>query len=60
MYICVMDKKSIYKDSQEHYDRIDAHVLEYEDIENRNHFLKMATRLFLESRRNKGKFIRIK
>ena len=55
-----MEKKSLYTDSQEHYDRIDAHVKEYDDIENRNHFMKLATRLFLESRRNKGKFIRIK
>tara|TARA_R110002073_G_scaffold33547_6_gene100700 strand:+ start:1094 stop:1261 length:168 start_codon:yes stop_codon:yes gene_type:complete len=55
-----MEKKALYKDSQEHYDRIDAHVAEYDDIENRNHFMKLATRLFLDSRRNKGKFIRIK
>jgi len=53
-------KASIYTDKEEHYDRIDAHVKEYDDIENRNHFMKLATRLFLESRRNKGKFIRIK
>ena len=55
-----MDKKSLYKDSQEHYDRIDEHVKKYDDIENRNHFMKLATRLFLDSRRNKGNFTRIK
>jgi len=55
-----MDKKALYKDSQEHYDRIDAHVEKYDDIENRNHFMKLATRLFLDSRRNKGNFTRIK
>jgi transposase-like protein len=55
-----MEKKSLYTDSQEHYDNIDEHVKKYDDIENRNHFMKLATRLFLDSRRNKGKFTRIK
>ena len=55
-----MEKKSLYKDSKEHYDRIDEHVEKYDDIENRNHFMKLATRLFLESRRNKGEFKRFK
>ena len=55
-----MKKKSLYTDSEDHYKEIDKHILEYDDIENRNHFLKLATRAFLASRRNKGKFIRIK
>ena len=55
-----MDKKSLYKDSEDHYKRIDDHVKEHDDIENRNHFIKLATRQFLDCRRNKGNFIRIK
>ena len=50
---------SLYKDTEAHYDEIDKHVSEYEDIENRNHFMKLATRAFLASRRNKGNFKRI-
>jgi len=53
-------KATQYRDSLSHFNDIDAHVAEYDDIENRNHFMKLATRLFLDSRRNKGKFIRIK
>tara|TARA_R110001632_G_scaffold27493_3_gene73785 strand:+ start:472 stop:642 length:171 start_codon:yes stop_codon:yes gene_type:complete len=53
-------KSTQYRDSKEHFDLIDEHVKKYDDIENRNHLVKLATRLFLESRRNKGNFTRIK
>jgi len=53
-------KATQYRDSLPHFNKIDEHVEEYDDIENRNHFIKLATRAFLDSRRNKGKFIRIK
>ena len=53
-------KATQYRDSLSHFNDIDKHVEEYDDIENRNHFIKLATRAFLASRRNKGKFVRIK
>ena len=55
-----MNKKALYEDTEKHYNEIDKHVSEHDDILNRNHFMKLATRAFLDSRRNKGNFKRIK
>jgi len=51
------NKTTQYRDSEDFFNEIDAHIKEYAgDFESRNHFIKTANRLLLDSRRNKGKF----
>ena len=61
MAIRKWEKSVAYTDDEEFMTNIvDVHVEEYDDIRTRNDLLKKAVRAFLDSRRNKGKFIRIK
>ena len=44
------DKKVLYTDLEEQIYDIDLHVLNSVDLKSRNHFIRLATRAFLEIR----------
>ena len=53
-------KRIIYIEDFDFVNEIDEHIKEHKDLSNRTQFIQLATRAFLNSRKNKGNFTRIK
>ena len=54
------EQRVTYTDDKTFIKEVDEHIEEYDDLRSRNDLLKKAVRQFLGSRRNKGKFKRIR
>ena len=49
-------KRVIYIEDLEFVEEMDNHIKQHKDLSNRTQFIQLATRAFLNSRKNKGNF----
>jgi len=49
-------KRVIYIEDVDFVNEIDEHIKQHKDLSNRTQFIHLATRAFLNSRKNKGNF----